>query len=275
MSSSSPDPGSRPGRLAQFGSTVVRLFHEYANWLVSISWKRFFALSILLLVISAMLQKLPPFNMSWTEEVRTPIVTPKLPKVPPVPPVPPAPSIKIEPPSKSGSEDISIQIDKNGIRIGPRTAAAVASAASAAASAAGEAAATAASAAAGAAAEIASGAKVEKNEDGSTTITLPGATREQIREAARAAKEAAREVRQQAREAAEEARRQADDARAEAEEARREAEQAVEEARRQIVEAIEEAKDAAREEAEAAREAAREAQQAAAEERGGGQRVRR
>jgi len=240
-----PGPGEAPQRaqadrrttFAQFGAAVVRLFHEYANWLVSISWKRFFALSILLLIISAILQKLPPFNMGWTEEVRIP--SPKIPKieVPKIPPVPPIPSIKIEPPSKSNRDDISIQIDKNGIRIGPRVAEAAASAASAASAAA----ASAASAAIGAASEIASAAKVE-NADGTTTITLPGATREQIREAARAAREAAREardqVRQQAREAAEEARQQAEEARQEAADARREAEQAVEEAKRDIAEAV-------------------------------------
>jgi signal transduction histidine kinase len=273
MSSTRPEPGTEPGSptpgtggapqhqpqppyapadrrraaLAQFGATVVRLFHEYANWLVGISWKRFFALSLLLLIITAMLQKVPPFSMSWTEEVRIPAVHPKLPeipKAPPVPPVPPMPSIRIEPPSKSSRDDISIQIDKNGIRIGPRTPQAAASAASAApapsaaASAVGEAATTAASAVLGAAAEIASAVKVDKNPDGTTTITLPGATREQIREAAQAAREAAREARQQAREAAEEARQQAEEARQEAEDARREAEQAVEEAKRDIAEAV-------------------------------------
>ena len=36
-----------PGRLQRFGAALVRAFHAYAAWLVSISWKRFFVLAIL------------------------------------------------------------------------------------------------------------------------------------------------------------------------------------------------------------------------------------
>ena len=231
----SPSPYSPgPSGWQRFASGAVRLFHEYANWLVGISWKRFFLLSVLLLIITAIVQKLPPFSFSWTEEIQTPVVpkVPKTPELPKIPPIPPIPSIKIEKPSKG--DDIAISIDKNGIRIGPRAAGSSASAASAA-----SAAASAASAALGAsaAASGASGSTVE-SDDGAITITLPGATREQIREAARAARDAAREARQQAREAAEEARQQAEDARQEAEQARQEAEQAIEEAKRDIAEAL-------------------------------------
>jgi hypothetical protein len=233
MSTPPPSPSPTPPTSGwqRFASGAVRLFHEYANWLVSISWKRFFLLSVLLLIVTAIVQKLPPFRFGWTEEIQAPAVPKiKIPTIPPVPPVPPIPSIKIEKPSKGDSGDVSISIDKNGIRIGPRAASA-ASAASAAASAA--------SAALGASAPASSSPKAAvESDDGTITITLPGATREQIREAARAAREAAREARDQAREAADEARQQAEESRRDAEEAHRDAVQAVEEAKRDIAEAI-------------------------------------
>ena len=232
-----PTPGWQ-----RFASTAIRLFHEYANWLVSISWKRFFVLSVLLMIVAAIVSKLPPFRFGWTEEIQAPHV-PKI-KIPdiPIPPMPPIPSIKIEKPSKGDSGDVSISIDKNGIRIGPRNAGAAGSAASAA-----SAAASAASAALGAAAAASESPKAATEPgDGSITITLPGATRDQIREAARAAREAAGEVRDQAREAADEAREQAEEARRDADEARRDAEQAVEEAKRDIAEAVADANRATR-----------------------------
>lgn len=234
MSTPPPSPASTPATGWQrFASNVVRLFHEYANWLVSISWKRFFLLSVLLLIIAAILQKLPPFRFGWTEEIQTPAVPKiKVPEIPKIPPIPPIPSIRIEKPSKGDSGDVSISIDKNGIRIGARgSSAAAASAASAAASAA--------SATLGASASASESPKAAvETGDGSITITLPGATREQIREAARAAREAAHEARDQAREAANEARQEAEEAKRDAEEARREAEQAIEEAKRDIAEAV-------------------------------------
>jgi signal transduction histidine kinase len=238
MSTPPPSPASTPTTGWQrFASNAVRLFHEYANWLVSISWKRFFVLAVLLLIVASVLQKLPPFRFGWTEEIQAPAV-PNI-KVPPIPPIPPIPSIKIEKPSKGDSGDVSISIDKNGIRIGPRSTASAASAASAAASAA--------SAALGAAAGASASPKeATAADDGSITITLPGASRDQIREAARAAREAAREVRDQAREAADEARQEAEEAKRDADEARRDAEQAVEEAKRDIAKAVAEANRATR-----------------------------
>jgi hypothetical protein len=42
---------------------AVALFHAYANWLVSISWKRFFVLAVLLVIAASILQQVPPFNL--------------------------------------------------------------------------------------------------------------------------------------------------------------------------------------------------------------------
>ena len=200
-----------------FASGAVRLFHQYGNWLVGISWWRFGLLSLLLLILASILQNLPPFRSSWSEIVED-VPTVHIPNVPPIPPIPKIPSIRIEAPDTSGGsgkdDDVVISIDKNGVRISPRSPSG-ASAAAAASS-------PAASAPAAAAAPASAGSSIE--------IALPGATRETIREAVRAAREAAKEA--------------ADEARQQAEEARREAQQAVEEARRDAEEARRDAEEA-------------------------------
>ena len=46
----------------------MRAYHAYGSWLVSISWWRFALLSILLLIITAIAENFPPFNIrlpSW------------------------------------------------------------------------------------------------------------------------------------------------------------------------------------------------------------------
>ena len=201
-------------------STAVRLFHQYGNWLVGISWKRFFLFALLLLILASVLQKLPPFRTSWTEVIdeMPKVAIPKAPQLPEIPPIPPVPNIRIETPGSTASgakdDDVVISVDKNGVRITPRPASPAASA----------------GAAASAAAPVASSG------GGSVEIALPGATREAIREAVRAAREAAREAAQEARQQAEEARREAQDAieeaRRDADEARRDAAEAIAEARK-------------------------------------------
>ena len=194
-------------------ATSVRLFHQYANWLVGISWKRFLVLSVLLMILASILQHVPPFRWSYSEEVedaRPPREPRAKPATPTTPATPSTPASQVDKPGVSIDDDeVTISIDKNGVRIAPRRAAAVASAAASAASAA-----SGAEAAASAASQAALSADKE-----SIRITLPGATREAIQDAIRSAKSAARE-------AAEEARREAEDARQEAEEARRDAAEA-------------------------------------------------
>ena len=192
-----------------FAATVMRLFHEYANWLVSI------------------VQKLPPVRWTQTEVIEgLPNIT--LPTVPPVPPVAPtAPVAKPAKPAKSmdsrkDDEDVTISIDKDGVRITPRRGASSASAASASEPAS-------AASAASAAASSASRASASVGADG-IEIHLPGSTRESIRDAIREAQAAARE-------AAEEARQEAEQARQDAEEARRDAQEAIAEAQRDVAEA--------------------------------------
>lgn len=107
----------------------VPAFRAYAKWLVGISWKRFAVLSLLLLILASILERLPPFSWRITEEVERGVrVT-----IPPVPPKPPsAPRPATSPPTTEPTIDITI--GKEGVRVlrrGPSSAASAASAASA------------------------------------------------------------------------------------------------------------------------------------------------
>ncbi|HEY0855931.1 MAG TPA: hypothetical protein VGE16_02675, partial [Albitalea sp.] len=53
---------------ARFFFAVRRGFIAYARWLDSISWKRFFVLSLLALIATAIVSELPPFNLKWGED---------------------------------------------------------------------------------------------------------------------------------------------------------------------------------------------------------------
>src|SRR5258708_38307630 len=73
------------------GSVIAALYRRYAEWLVSITWKRFIVLSLPLLVVTGILSNLPPF--SWDLATRTTHV----------------------PASRSGG----ITVDHNGVRVKP------------------------------------------------------------------------------------------------------------------------------------------------------------
>ena len=119
--STSPAVNPSPSRWQRFSSAGLRGFHAYANWLVSISWKRFWLLAVLLLVGAAMLQSVPPFSWKTTEmiqDTREPSSDKR-------------PLIKIEKPRKgSTGEGIEISIDERGVRITPKLAAPAAPSAS-------------------------------------------------------------------------------------------------------------------------------------------------
>jgi signal transduction histidine kinase len=182
---------------------LVRAFHTYATWLVSISWKRFFLLSLLLLIIASILKEIPPFTWTISEKVETlprkVIITP--PKPPAAPTTPGAqqrkePLIKIEKPKAGQDEGLEISIGEHGVRITPRTAPAAASAAAAAASAAK-------------AAENAD-RMAREIEDKGIKIVVPPGTADEVRRAIDEAKESIREAVQEAREDAEQAKRDAE-----------------------------------------------------------------
>ena len=194
-----------PSRWQRFTAASLKAFHAYAGWLVSITWWRFAFLAILLLIVSAILQKLPPF--SWkTTEVLTVHPEPSTPEPPAPPDAPKAPKpardakIRIETP-KDGKDGVSITIDERGVRIFPRKAgtepAASAPALAASAGSAG---------AAGSAAPDASAAADKPLVE----INLPpGATSESVRKAVE-------EARKEIVEAIEEAKQEAEAARDEA-----------------------------------------------------------
>jgi hypothetical protein len=78
--------------IKQSGSGVAALYRRYAEWLVSITWKRFILLSLLLLIVAGILSNLPPFN--WDLATRTTLVP--------------------------ASRNVDITVDDHGVRIKPR-----------------------------------------------------------------------------------------------------------------------------------------------------------
>ena len=212
-----PSPPVAPARppatgWQRFKAETVRLFRLYANWLVSISWKRFFVLSVLLLIAAVILEHLPPFNYtvgSVADGSHTTLsVVPPVPPTPPqpgqaTPPSPPggrAPGVRIEKKDPKGGDVVisidrdgvrispHVKIDSNGVRIGPGAASGASSVASA----------------------PASGASASVDDNGGIEIKLPpGADSEAVREAVEEARaavvEAIREAQQEAAEARQEA----------------------------------------------------------------------
>jgi signal transduction histidine kinase len=237
-----PATGATGGTGAQktgwqnFRDGALTLFHAYANWLVSITWKRFVVLSILLVIAAAVLQEVPPFSLPiLTVYPEPPAVAP-----PPAPPLPPTPrasrpprpdsddAVRIERKDPRGGE-VTISINRDGVRITPRSRAGSApgAAASAGASAAPSTPASASGAGEPPPPERAASASAEP----SVEIRLPpGADSEAVREAVREARsavvEAIREAQQEASEAAREAAAEAREAAAEATARAKTAEQA-------------------------------------------------
>jgi len=214
-------------RWQHFSAASLKAFHAYASWLVSISWRRFILLAILLLVVVGILHDLPPFTWTFTEQIeeRVPRTPPALPKPPkplarpatPEPPTPPrAPEgatkpgqdlpIRIDPPRKGEkTEGLDISIGKDGIRITPR---------------AGAAASTPPAGAPSTPQSAASAAGAKADADVGVHIALPpGATSEAVREAVEEARQQIEEAIRAAREEAEQARRDAEEARDDAERA--------------------------------------------------------
>ena len=193
----------------RFSADAVRVFHAYGNWLVSITWTRFILLSILLLIAALVLSDIAASGPGDSEEVT---ITPgafHVPQPPPAPALPGKrePSIKIEKKEADGRE-VTISIDKNGVRIAPRaTAAALANPSASAASA---------PPAGPAASPAAFAASVSDN--GVEIRLPPGADSEAIREAVNEARSAVVDaIRESAQETADRARETADAAREAAE----------------------------------------------------------
>ncbi|HJV62327.1 MAG TPA: histidine kinase, partial [Albitalea sp.] len=65
LNSLSPAPPAATNAAARFFFAVRRGFIAYARWLDSITWMRFFLLSVLAIIITGILSELPPFNLRW------------------------------------------------------------------------------------------------------------------------------------------------------------------------------------------------------------------
>lgn len=100
------------GRWTRFASACRKAFHAYAGWLVSISWWRFFGLSLLLLIGMAIIHDLPPFSWTYSEVISERAAPKKVSKQPVAPPAAPN-----QPP---GKEDVQISIDERGVHITTR-----------------------------------------------------------------------------------------------------------------------------------------------------------
>ena len=115
--------------LDRFFAAVRRGFIAYARWLSSITWMRFFLLSVLTMIVAGILSELPPFNLRWGEDRMV---------------LKPTPSMKVKPHkggvkidgAKRDGKSYEINIDESGVHITPVNPAAAASAAASAASAA-------------------------------------------------------------------------------------------------------------------------------------------
>lgn len=227
MNTAAPTPSNAPWqqRWQRFSAAFLRGYHAYANWLVSLSWRRFILYAFLLLIVVGIVHDMPPFTWTITEKVQDTqprvVVVPQRPAQPatPKPPIPPADKadtkpgkdfpIHIEVPKKGESPSgLEISIGKEGIRIAPRAsqAASAASAAGSAASHAGEAKRAAASAASAA-------------EQGIRITLPPGATSDAVREAVEQARRDIEDAVREARDEAEQAARDAAEAKADAERA--------------------------------------------------------
>jgi signal transduction histidine kinase len=117
-----PTDNSIASRWAERGqrlaAALVRALRTYANWLVSISWKRFALLSVLLIVASAILESLPPFSWRIGEALPARELTKDKPA-----------------PSAAGKDRVQISIDEHGVRIEPHNRSAASTPSSAASSA--------------------------------------------------------------------------------------------------------------------------------------------
>ena len=198
-------PASARSGWHAFTAGALRTYHVYGNWLVSISWKRFILYAILLLIATAILQRVPPFSYtigSVAHDIPDVVVMPPHPPTPPTPAHGPGarePAVKIEKKDSQG-RDVVISIDRDGVRITPNLRGMAGASTPAAA----------ASESSGASAPAGSASLPQANFDGSVEIKLPpGADSKEVREAVEEARqaviEAIRESKEQIAEAEQEA----------------------------------------------------------------------
>ncbi len=103
-----------PSRWSRTYNACLNAFHAYAAWLVSISWKRFFVLALLLIIAVAILHDMPPFSWTYSEIVAndSPKPTGKIPQVF---------KFKSDGAKKGSGDGVDISIDERGVHISTRS----------------------------------------------------------------------------------------------------------------------------------------------------------
>lgn len=71
MNAPTPASPTPRQRWQSFMKTAEQVFHAYGSWLVTITWKRFTLLAVMLVIGANILQTLPPFSFSWQLPVET------------------------------------------------------------------------------------------------------------------------------------------------------------------------------------------------------------
>jgi signal transduction histidine kinase len=120
MTAPSPSSSTPVTGWQRFSAGSVRSFHAYAGWLVGISWKRFFALSLLLIIAAAVIQSLPPFSWTIKETIHDGDESSQHMRRPAPPPAPPRPNSGSPSKGAAKGDGLDISIDDSGIRIRSR-----------------------------------------------------------------------------------------------------------------------------------------------------------
>ena len=116
----SPQPVPR-GRWASFKAAALQAFHAYGSWLVGISWWRFMLLALLLMIMSGILQNMPPF--SWPKPQWMIAESPTVEVAAP----PKSPVVRLEgprapdSPASSAQSGVEISISGKGIIVRPNS----------------------------------------------------------------------------------------------------------------------------------------------------------
>ena len=110
----SGNPSAPVSLWTRFYSAFLKAYHAYAGWLVSISWWRFFGMSLLLLAAMGILHDIPPLNWTYTE-ILTDTDVGKAPTKKKWTP-------KSDKKQKSLVEGVDISIDERGVHINTRSA---------------------------------------------------------------------------------------------------------------------------------------------------------
>jgi hypothetical protein len=106
-----------PDAWARFTERFLKMFHAYAGWLVSITWGRFFLLSLVLIISMGIIHDLPPLSWTYNE-----VIEPEVSQTP-KPPRPPAEIKRQKKIIQNKGDGVNISIDESGVHITTKPAA--------------------------------------------------------------------------------------------------------------------------------------------------------